>query len=99
MQRKKAYEKQRDILYAQQFNLNQAQFAQDSIRDAQITAKAMKEAGKQLKQEMKSVDIDAVDELQDDMADLMAQTEEIQVWLNATCCCGGSNGGSSSEVG
>ena len=52
LKRKKMYEKQRDQVAGQQFNIDQTAFAIDSIKDTQTTVAAMKAAGSQLKTEV-----------------------------------------------
>ncbi|RVW12076.1 Vacuolar protein sorting-associated protein 60.2 [Vitis vinifera] len=74
------YEGQRDMLYNQTFNLDQVAFAAEGIKDAQQTVcmSALKSANKELKGMMKTVKIEDVDNLQDEMMDLMDISNEIQ---------------------
>ena len=65
LKQKKVYEKQRDALYGQQLNIDQAKFAQDSVRDNIQLVKAMKETQKGLKKDMKQIKIDDVEDLHD----------------------------------
>ncbi|XP_071732068.1 vacuolar protein sorting-associated protein 60.2-like isoform X1 [Rutidosis leptorrhynchoides] len=78
LKQKKMYEGQRDMLYNQTFNLDQVAFAQEGIKDAQQTMSALKSANKELKGMMKTVKIQEIDNLQDDMIDLMDVSNEIQ---------------------
>lgn len=78
LKQKRMYEGQRDMLYNQTFNLDQVSFAAEGIKDAQQTMSAMKAANKDLKGMMKTVKIQEIDNLQDDMMDLMDMSNEIQ---------------------
>ncbi|MCO5594252.1 hypothetical protein L7F22_048279 [Adiantum nelumboides] len=78
LKQKKMYEGQRDQLYNQTFNLDQVAFATEGIKDAQQTMAAMKAANKDLKGTLKTLKIDDVDRMQDDMMDLMDISNEIQ---------------------
>lgn len=78
LKQKKMYEGQRDMLYNQTFNLDQVAFAAEGIKDAQQTMTAMKSANKELKGMMKTVKIQDIDSMQDEMMDLMDVSSEIQ---------------------
>ncbi|XP_047960998.1 vacuolar protein sorting-associated protein 60.1 [Salvia hispanica] len=78
LKQKKMYEGQRDMLYNQTFNLDQVSFAAEGIKDAQQTMSALKSANKDLKGMMKTVKIQDIDNLQDEMMDLMDVSNEIQ---------------------
>lgn len=78
LKQKKMYEGQRDMLYNQTFNLDQVAFAAEGIKDAQQTMTALKSANKELKGMMKTVKIQDIDNLQDEMMDLMDVSNEIQ---------------------
>lgn len=78
LKQKRMYEGQRDMLYNQTFNLDQVAFASEGIKDAQQTMSALKSANKELKGMMKSVKIQDIDNLQDEMMDLMDVSSEIQ---------------------
>ncbi|KAG1370201.1 putative RING finger protein 10 [Cocos nucifera] len=69
---------QRDMLYNQTFNLDQVSFAAEGIKDAQQTMSALKSANKELKGMMKTVKIQDIDSMQDEMMDLMDMSTEIQ---------------------
>jgi len=77
LQQKKVYERQRDQLYGQQLNIDQAKFAQDSVKDNIQLVKAMKETQKGLKKDMKQINIDQVEDLHDDMSDLLEDADEV----------------------
>ncbi|KAJ1704330.1 hypothetical protein LUZ63_004109 [Rhynchospora breviuscula] len=78
LKQKRMYEGQRDMLYNQTFNLDQVSFATEGIKDAQQTMSAMKSANKELKGMMKTVRIEDIDSMQDEMMDLMDVSNEIQ---------------------
>jgi len=77
LQQKKIYDKQRDQLSAQLFNVDQAKFAQQNVKDTVMTVAAMKDAQKSLKVEMKGLKIDDVEDLHDDMGDLLEDADEL----------------------
>ncbi|CAH8283579.1 unnamed protein product [Eruca vesicaria subsp. sativa] len=81
LKQKKMYEGQRDMLYNQTFNLDQVSFAAEGLKDAQQTMTALKSANKELKGMMKTVQIQDIDNLQDEMMDLMDDSSEIQETL------------------
>ncbi|KAL9235878.1 hypothetical protein vseg_010610 [Gypsophila vaccaria] len=81
LKQKRMYEGQRDMLYNQTFNLDQVSFAAEGIKDAQQTMSALKAANKDLKGMMKTVKLQEIDNLQDDMMDLMDMSHEIQETL------------------
>ena len=78
LKQKKMYEGQRDKMASTQFNMEQVKFAQDSMVDTVATVSAMKDANVALKKQFKSIDVNQVEDLQDDMADLLEQSDEIQ---------------------
>eukprot|EP00262_Sarcandra_glabra_P007618 TRINITY_DN20506_c0_g1_i1.p1 TRINITY_DN20506_c0_g1~~TRINITY_DN20506_c0_g1_i1.p1 ORF type:complete len:237 (+),score=60.85 TRINITY_DN20506_c0_g1_i1:199-909(+) len=78
LKQKRMYEGQRDMLYNQTFNLDQVAFAAEGIKDAQQTMTALKSANKELKGMMKTVKIQDIDSMQDEMMDLMDVSTEIQ---------------------
>ena len=58
--------------------MDQVMFAQESLAETANTVGAMKDANKALKKQFKSIDINQVEDMQDDMSDLLEQAEEIQ---------------------
>lgn len=78
LKRKKMYEKQRDMVAGQQFNIDQASFGIESAKANVQTITAMKGANQELKRTMKKdLNIDDVEDLADDMAELMEDFNEI----------------------
>ena len=55
LKQKKMYEKQRDTLYNQSFNVDQTRFALQNVKDTVTTVAAMKSASKELKVGMKEI--------------------------------------------
>ena len=78
LKQKKMYENQREQTRNQQFNMDQVMFAQESLAETANTVSAMKDANKALKKQFKAININQVEDMQDDMADLLEQAEEIQ---------------------
>lgn len=81
LKQKRLLEGQRNNLYDQQFNLEQVAYATSSIKDVQAQVQAQKAATKELKtafKKGKDLDIDAIESMQDEMADLMDMSSEIQ---------------------
>ena len=78
LKRKKMYEGQRDSLAQQQFNLDQQAFTIESLKDTASTVETMKQSAQTLKTEYKKINIDKVEDLQDDLAELMIDAEEVQ---------------------
>ena len=66
------------MLQNQSFNMEQQNFAIQSIKDTHSTVAAMKETQKVMSAEFKKLNIDEVEDLQEDMADLMEETNEVQ---------------------
>ncbi|XP_022765584.1 vacuolar protein sorting-associated protein 60.2-like isoform X1 [Durio zibethinus] len=81
LKQKRMYEGQRDMLYNQTFNLDQVAFASEGLKDAQHTMSALKSANTDLKGIMKTMKIQDIDNLQDEMMDMMDMSNEIQETL------------------
>lgn len=78
LKRKRMYESQRDQAMGQQFNVDQAAFSMESAKATVTTVAALKQSNAELKRTIrKDLDIDNVDELADDMAELMDDFNEI----------------------
>ncbi|TDZ58529.1 Charged multivesicular body protein 5 [Colletotrichum trifolii] len=78
LQRRKMYESQRDQLQSQVWNMEQAQTMQDNLKNTMATVDALKTTNKELKKQYGKVDIDKIERLQDEMADLMDVGNDIQ---------------------
>ncbi|XP_068142176.1 charged multivesicular body protein 5 [Drosophila tropicalis] len=84
LKQKKAYEQQAESLRNQSFNMEQANYAAQSLKDTQATVAAMKDGVKQMKNEYKKINIDQIEDIQDDMADMFEQADEVQEALGRT---------------
>ncbi|KAG4076592.1 hypothetical protein HA402_001879 [Bradysia odoriphaga] len=78
LKQKKQYENQVESLRNQSFNMEQANFAAQSLKDTQATVAAMKDGMTSMKKEFKKINIDQIEDIQDDMADMMEQADEVQ---------------------
>ncbi|GAD94455.1 SNF7 family protein [Paecilomyces variotii No. 5] len=78
LQRRKQYEAQRDQLSQQSWNMEQAGMMQDNLKNVMTTVDAMKTTTKTLKKQYGKIDIDQIERMQDEMADLMEMGNEIQ---------------------
>lgn len=78
LQRRKQYEAQRDQLSQQSWNMEQAAMMQDNLKNVATTVDAMKSTTKSLKKQYGKIDIDKIERMQDEMADLMDAGNEIQ---------------------
>ncbi|CAG8470465.1 13987_t:CDS:2 [Acaulospora colombiana] len=84
LKQKKMYETQRDQLQQQSFNMEQASFATENLRNVATTVDAMQLANKEMQKQYKKIDINKIESIQDDMEDLLEQANEIQDSLGRT---------------
>ncbi|KAI1610538.1 Snf7 family [Exophiala viscosa] len=77
LQQRKMYESQRDQLQQQSWNMEQAGVMQDNLKNVMTTVDAMKTTNKALKQQYGKINIDKIEQMQDEMADLMEVGNEI----------------------
>eukprot|EP00743_Colponemidia_sp_Colp-15_P002022 GILK01002196.1.p1 GENE.GILK01002196.1~~GILK01002196.1.p1 ORF type:complete len:231 (-),score=46.48 GILK01002196.1:118-810(-) len=78
LKRKKMYESQQDAMRNQQFSMEQVQFAHESMRDTITTVSAMKQANVEMKKTFGQIKITDVENMQDDLEDMMMDSNEIQ---------------------
>lgn len=78
LKQKKRYEQQRNNMQNQSFNMEQTNYSLQTMKDTQATVTAMKGGLKQMKKEMKKINITEVEDLQDDMEDMLEEADEIQ---------------------
>nr|CAG4642824.1 EOG090X0EA1 [Evadne anonyx] len=78
LKQRKMYEQQVGNLRQQAFNMEQANYATQTLKDTQATVKAMQMGVKEMKKEFKNINIDSIEDVQDDMADLLEQADEVQ---------------------
>ncbi len=72
------YEGQRDQLEQQSWNLQQAGMMTDNLKNVMTTVDVMKQTNKSLKQQYGKINIDKIERMQDEMADLMDMGNDIQ---------------------
>eukprot|EP00747_Dinoflagellata_sp_TGD_P210243 gnl/TRDRNA2_/TRDRNA2_83541_c0_seq1.p1 gnl/TRDRNA2_/TRDRNA2_83541_c0~~gnl/TRDRNA2_/TRDRNA2_83541_c0_seq1.p1 ORF type:complete len:224 (+),score=80.62 gnl/TRDRNA2_/TRDRNA2_83541_c0_seq1:112-783(+) len=77
LKRKKMYEQQRDQLVGTQFNVDNLAFAQEQAEVTVMSVEAMKAGHVTLKEQYAKVNIDDIEGLMDDMADLQEEVNEI----------------------
>lgn len=77
LQQRKMYESQRNQLQQQSWNMEQAGMMQDNLKNTMITVDAMKTTNKELRKQYGKIDIDKIEQIQDEMADLMEMGNEI----------------------
>ncbi|CAO1401042.1 unnamed protein product [Diamesa serratosioi] len=78
LKQKKQYETQVDNLRNQSFNMEQANYANQTLKDTQATVAAMKDGMKAMKKEFKNINIEDIEDMQDDMSDMLEQADEVQ---------------------
>jgi len=78
------YETQRDQLQQQSFNMEQASFTTENLRNVISTVDAMQIANKEMQKQYKKIDINKIESIQDDMEDLLEQANDIQETLGRT---------------
>lgn len=78
LQQRKMYEGQRDQLQSQSWNMEQAGMMQDNLKNTMTTVDAMKTTTKELKKQYGKVNVDKIDKMQDEMAELMDVGNDIQ---------------------
>lgn len=82
LQKRKAYEAEKEKLESQVWNMEQAQGMQDNLKNVMTQVDAMKTTNKELKKQYGKIDIDKIERLQDEMADLMDVGNDIQESLS-----------------
>lgn len=78
LKQKKAYEQQVENLRAQSFNMEQAHYTTQTLKDTHSTVVAMKDGLTQMKKEFKKINIDQIEDVNDELADMMEEAEEVQ---------------------
>lgn len=81
LKQKKTYERQRDQLMQQSFNMEQTNYSIQTVKDTQVVVSAMKTGLKQMKKEYKKINIDKIEDLQDEMEDMLEMADEVQETL------------------
>lgn len=78
LQQRKMYEGQRDQLQSQSWNMEQAGMMTDNLKNTMVTVDALKTTTKELKKQYGKIDLDKIERMQDEMADLLEVGNEIQ---------------------
>ena len=78
LKQKKLYENQLEGLRSQSFNMEQSNFAIQTMKDTKTTVDAMKLGVKEMKREYKKIDINKIEDVQDDMEDMLELANEVQ---------------------
>ncbi|XP_055628002.1 charged multivesicular body protein 5 [Toxorhynchites rutilus septentrionalis] len=84
LKQRKQYENQVENLRNQSFNMEQANFAAQTLKDTHSTVAAMKDGMKSMKKEFKKINIEELEDIQDDMADMLEQADEVQEAMGRT---------------
>merc|ERR1711982_202460 len=78
LKQKKSYEAQSENLRNQAFNMEQTNYATQSLKDTKTTVNTMKLGVKEMKKEFKNINIDQIEDLQDDLGDMLEEANEVQ---------------------
>ncbi|ANB14276.1 Vps60p [Sugiyamaella lignohabitans] len=78
LKQRRQVESQKDQLQSQSWNMEQAAMTSENLRNTMATVDAMKTANKELKRQYGKINIDKIESLQDEMADLLEVSEELQ---------------------
>lgn len=73
LKQKKMYESQAGNLRNQSFNIEQANYATQTLKDTKTTVTAMKLGAKEMKKEFKNINIDEIEDIQVSEAYLFSQ--------------------------
>lgn len=73
LKQKKMYEAQSGNLRNQSFNMEQANYATQTLKDTKTTVTAMKLGAKEMKKEFKNINIDEIEDIQVSEAYLFCQ--------------------------
>ncbi|KAG5368438.1 Charged multivesicular body protein 5 [Yarrowia sp. C11] len=78
LKQRKQIEAQKDQLQSQSWNMQQAQMTTENLKNVMVTVDVMKQTNKELKKQYGKINIDKIEDLQDEMADLLDISAEIQ---------------------
>ncbi|GAW82668.1 vacuolar-sorting protein SNF7 [Plasmodium gonderi] len=84
IKRKKTYENNKENTLGIQFNIDQIKFANDNVQMSIDTCKALENTSKILKKNIKKVNINKIEKLQDDLFDYMEEAKEIGEILSSS---------------
>lgn len=77
IKRKKVYETNKENTLGIQFNIDQVKFANDSLKTQIDTCKVLAVSSKELKKNIKKININKIEKLQDDIFDYIEESKEI----------------------
>ncbi|CAL8072898.1 unnamed protein product [Orchesella dallaii] len=78
LMRKKRFELQAEQLRDKSFNMDSLAMTITAAEDASTIATVMQKGAKQLKKQLKKIDVDAIEQTQDELADLIELTDDVQ---------------------
>jgi len=78
LKQKKQYEAQAENMRNQSFNMEQTLMATQTLKDTKTTVNAMKMGVKEMKKEFKNVNIEQIEDMQDELADMLEDANEVQ---------------------
>lgn len=81
LRQRKQLETQRDQLMSQSWNISQAQMTTENLKNTMITVDVMRQTNKDLRKTYGKIDIDKLEDMQDEMLDLIDQSNELQAAL------------------
>ncbi|CAD2099832.1 vacuolar-sorting protein SNF7, putative [Plasmodium vinckei brucechwatti] len=84
IKRKKTYENNKENTLGIQFNIDQIKYANENIQMSIDTCKALEQSSKVLKKNIKKVNINKIEKLQDDLYDCIEDAKEIGEILSST---------------
>jgi charged multivesicular body protein 5 len=82
LKRKQMYSNQRDSMMQRAFNLEQTQFAIDSMKEAKEHVEVMKSSTTAMKDAAGAFDVGEIEDLHDDMFDMMADVGDVNEILS-----------------
>uniref|UniRef100_A0A7S1PZB2 Charged multivesicular body protein 5 n=2 Tax=Neobodo designis TaxID=312471 RepID=A0A7S1PZB2_NEODS len=78
LKQRKMYDSQRTQIYQQQYSMEQLQFTKEMMEDTKMQVQVMRDTSKEMSKTFKKFSVDEVERMQDDLADLYEQHQEIQ---------------------
>ncbi|AAS52036.1 ADR116Cp [Eremothecium gossypii ATCC 10895] len=78
LNKRKQLETSRDQLDSQLWSMSQAQMTTENLKNTAVTVNALAQTNKALRQQYKQINVERLQTMQDEMADLMEQGEELQ---------------------
>jgi charged multivesicular body protein 5 len=78
LKQRRMYDNQRTQVYNQQYSMDQLQFTRDMMEDTKLQVEVMRMTSKEMSKTFKKFSVDEVERMQDDLADLYEQHQEIQ---------------------